>query len=290
MARELARIARDAGETPAIVLRGYRGSIRRGAARVPPPEGPAQVRRYGDEACLHAQEGLAQVYVARNRIDGVCRAAEEGATLAILDDGMQHRSLDRDLEIVALPAVRPLANRRLLPRGPLREPVSALQRADLIILTYAPRNGVDPRTVEVLHGECPRVEIAAWRAMVQVRPYDGHERVEELPSGSRVGLFCGIGNPGIFRRSVEELDCRVAWVETFADHHNYREQDLESIWERAAESQVEAILTTSKDAIRLRGLVRRGRPPLYIAQIRICWERDYEERVRSAMLRTLRSS
>ena len=98
-ASALALLAREEGLKAAIVLRGYRGTVCRGVERVDVPLIPEAVKRFGDEACLHAQALSGPVYVARKRIAGVLRAAEEGCDLAILDDGMQHRRLARDLEI-----------------------------------------------------------------------------------------------------------------------------------------------------------------------------------------------
>ncbi|MBI4878532.1 MAG: tetraacyldisaccharide 4'-kinase, partial [Planctomycetes bacterium] len=112
----LARAARAAGRTPAILLRGYRRGARRAAE--------------SDEAALHARLAQGVLVVADpDRVRGAERALAAGADLLILDDGFQHRRLKRDLDLVLADARDPFAGGRLLPRGLLREPLSSLARA-----------------------------------------------------------------------------------------------------------------------------------------------------------------
>ena len=287
LAAELAALARAEGLRPAIVLRGYRGLVRRGAERVTVAMGPSAARRFGDEACLHAQGQESPVYVAPRRIEGVRLAAREGSDLAILDDGMQHRSLARALEIVSLPAECPFGNGWLLPRGPLREPPTALARADLIVLAYVDRSGVRDDVRKQLARFAPMAGVLAWRAGLRLRPFAPRDRSCGVPPpGSRVALLCGLGNPSLFRRSMEEAGYRVAWMAAFADHHAYRAGEVEAVMERAATEGLHAVVTTAKDAIRIGSFAPRAESGLFVAELAINWMEPQAEEVLRAKLRT----
>jgi tetraacyldisaccharide 4'-kinase len=274
----LARIGCEEGMAPAILLRGYRGEVRHGVARVPSPPGPHDVARFGDEACLHARAGEAAVYVSPDRREGAERAASEGCRVAILDDGLQHRRLARDLEIIALPAGRPLGNGRLLPRGPLREGTRALERADLIVLSHAGRRSLPSATPELPFAR-PGVRILSWGDHLDILPLAPGDPV---PSpGARVALLCGIARPGPFRDAVEDAGYAVALIEAFPDHHAFTRRECDSVRRRAAGSGIEWILTTGKDAERLKQIAGPGGPAVCIAALSIVWnEADAESLLR----------
>ncbi|MDM7914907.1 MAG: tetraacyldisaccharide 4'-kinase, partial [Candidatus Eisenbacteria bacterium] len=255
LAREIARIASARGLSPALVLRGYRGTYRGRAEHVDAGAEHA-AERYGDEAALHAASG-ARVYVARRRIEGVRAAARGGAKLAILDDGMQHRPLCRDLEMVTVPDYAPLGNGRALPRGPLREPPAALGRADLLVLAYrSPARGpfCDPAVLPRLR---PGIPILSWRAAIRLRPIaagavDGVEAGADVPvAGDRVGVLCGIARPATFEASPREAGFLPARRFAFADHHRFTAQETAECRRAASREGLRWLVTTEKDAVRI---------------------------------------
>lgn len=263
----LARLAAGEGLRPAIVMRGYRGEQRAGVATVDLPLGVESARRFGDEACLHARRGAARVYVSPDRLQGVTAAAKAGDRIALLDDGMQHRRLARDLEIVTLPASRPFANGRLLPRGPLRERPTALARAHVVVLAHTAANDGGEEVRRQIGSLCPEAEILSWRSTLRIRPLVG-----AAPSpGDAVGAVSGIARPGAFRQSLVAAGFQPAWEVAFDDHHPFTPEELERIRERAVGSGVAGILITEKDEMRLPRAAWGDRIALAVADLELRW-------------------
>jgi tetraacyldisaccharide 4'-kinase len=205
-----------------------------------------------DEPALHrAWNPDIPVIVGRNRLAGAGRAAERGATVAILDDGFQHRRLARDLDIVLVAAETWEGPRHLLPRGPWREPVSAMRRADLIVVT---RKSADASTaarvaveVEARAGGRPccvaHVRPAAWRAPPGA--------TAARPEGSCVAV-AGVAAPDSFIANARAAGADVVAALLFGDHHDYTRDDAARIIREAAGG---GIVTTEKDATKLRPLL-----------------------------------
>ncbi len=276
LALELARIAARAGFRSAILSRGYGGEGSRSAARVPVPVPPDAALRFGDEPAWLAALGMetgTNVYVARRRIEAARRAWRDGAALAILDDGLQHRRLHRDGEIVSMSARSPLGNGRLLPAGPLREdPEWALRRADRVVLAAADRGEALRAEARIRGLLRPGTEVISWHnepgLRVPARPgrpaEDGPEAVIEVagapaaPDGPApdepLFLVAGIAHPERLAASLRVLGRAPAEEWIFRDHHRYRPSDLRAPF-RAAREARGWIITTEKDWVRLQALV-----------------------------------
>jgi tetraacyldisaccharide 4'-kinase len=216
------------GRKPAVLSRGY--GRRSSAPLLVEPDGSA--RDFGDEPLLLSRRGLT-VWVGPHRARLATLAAERGADVLILDDGLQHHALARDLDVVVADASNPFGNGRLLPRGPLREPVSALRRVrrGLLWLTRCdlpshPRLGELPRW--------PKVE-SAFAPAAELR-------------GKRVFLFAGIARPGSFEATLRGLGAEIAGARWFRDHHFYTARDLSALRREAGPSM---LVTTEKDFVRL---------------------------------------
>ena len=248
----IAKHLRAEGCAPAIVSRGYGGTAGPGPVLVSIGAGArVDARVCGDEPFLLARSlpGVI-VVVGADRVEAARAAAAAGASMAILDDGFQHRRLARDLDVVALDGRAPFGNRRLLPAGPLREPPSASRRADLIVLTRL--SASDPAAAAI---EAAR---AAGFGGPIVRA--GHTAVGFVDSAGAPAAaprdavaFCGIGDPDLFRSDLEAVGTRLAGFETFRDHHAY---DL-ATWDRLAawaRGQGVPLVTTEKDVARLGAL------------------------------------
>jgi tetraacyldisaccharide 4'-kinase len=180
----------------------------------------------------------------------------------LLDDGFQHLGLQRDADVVLVDAADPAGIRRLLPAGRLREPMSAVARAHLVLLTSA--QGTD---------ECPEVRASLDAAGMAGRPCRvrfAARKLVKVGTGEESDLdqvrdrpavvVSGIGNPASFRRLVEDLGIRVVDELRFGDHHAYTSADVHRIRERAVRCGARWVLTTEKDAVKLGTLVSPDDP------------------------------
>lgn len=220
-----ARILADASRAPAVAMRGY-GSDERRLHRRWNPDVP--------------------VFADRDRSRAVAEARDAGCRSAVLDDGFQHRRLRRDLDLVLLPIEGPWRV-RLLPRGPFREPLSALQRADRIILTRRTGDRRAAREAEDrIRERFPELPVAHLRLAPAGWTTPSGE-AEAPPHGPLLAVS-GIARPDEFRELVGRLTDSDVELLAFPDHHDFTEADLESIRRRAGGR---GVVTTEKDAVRL---------------------------------------
>jgi len=264
------------GKTPAVewVARFYRSLDFRVAVL---SRGYGSTGGANDEALL-LEENLPDV----PHLQGTDRAAlariaveELESELLILDDGFQHRRLERDLDVVLIDSTNPWGYGWLFPRGLLREPLCALKRADLVVLTRcdlisANRLAQLRKEVEKLAPGKPLVEsLHAAQQLVRCvhgKEAEGHgEGMTQAPlgllQGRPVAGFCGIGNPDAFRETLERLQGKLVSWRTYPDHHPYSRQDVEELREWAAQLPADAIVvTTQKDLVKLRLAELKGRP------------------------------
>jgi tetraacyldisaccharide 4'-kinase len=246
IAREL--MAR--GKRVAVLTRGYGGSLE-GKTRIVSDGkslflSPAEA---GDEPYLLATSlpGL-MVVMGSDRYSAGCLALKElTPECFILDDGFQHQRLARNLDILLLDRTAPFGNGRTLPAGFLREPTSAVNRADLVILTRCPMGESPP---DFLPGNIP--VCSSSHMLTGYTPLSGGEirQFAELV-GRRIVAFCGIADPAAFFDGVE--DCGVPLVATlvFPDHTEYGTQEMEALGRLKQQSRADCLITTAKDAVKL---------------------------------------
>jgi tetraacyldisaccharide 4'-kinase len=168
-----------------------------------------------------------------------------GAQILVLDDGFHHHRLVRDLDLLCFDGNAGFGNRRVIPRGPLREFPSVLRLADALTVIDGPLHEADQMLLERCAPATRRFQ--AKRRAVGVRDLAGADwRSPESLEGLEVGLLSGIARPDSFRRTVESLGARVICERRFHDHHRYRESDLRSLGKDAP-----VWLTTEKDAVKI---------------------------------------
>jgi tetraacyldisaccharide 4'-kinase len=219
------------GERPHFVTRGYGGRAR-GPLRVDPARHDCAL--VGDEALLLAAR--APTWLARDRLAGADAAARAGAGLVILDDGFQNPWLAPDVALLVVDGGYGFGNRRLLPAGPLREPMAdGLSRATAVVRIGADRVGID----RLLPAELPCLA-------AELRPAPAAPAV----AGRRVLAFAGIARPEKLFTTLSAAAAELVGCEAFADHHRYRRAEIERLLARAAREEAFCI-TTSKDAVRL---------------------------------------
>jgi len=241
----LAEQYRARGIAVGVVSRGYG---REGSARVAVSDGVrllATPETAGDEPYLIAAR-LAEVpvVVSVDRQDG-CRWLVEqyGVTVVLLDDAFQHLALHRDLNLLLLDGDAPFGNGRLLPRGLLREPPSALSRADAIFLAGATA-GVE---MQIPNATCP-VFSFAFEPTALVHVATGAISPPSDLAGRDVFALSGIARPDRFIASLERLNMRVTARRIFPDHHRYTAADFAQLQQEAGDLP---IVTTEKDAVKL---------------------------------------
>jgi tetraacyldisaccharide 4'-kinase len=215
----------------------------------------------GDEPVLIGSKlSGVPVVVGKNRREASQFAVQRfGADLVILDDGFQHLKLKRDVDIVLIDAADPFGNGKLFPSGILREPVVSLRRAHAVVLTRA--DAAD--AVESLRERIRQVTAAPV--------FTSHERAADLIDtstrdvkplsvlrGTRMLAFSGIARPLSFAALLRSLGGVIAAECVYPDHHEYSKTDLAAIFQKAADERVSLIVTTEKDAVRLKGFNAGG--------------------------------
>ena len=219
----------------------------------------AEVAECGDEPRLLAERllGVAAVVCDRDRVAAARWAREElGAEVFVLDDGFQHLRIARDLDIVTVDATAPWGGGAMLPRGRLREPVSGLARADCVVITRAELAGdLGGLRAEVLRVGGGRAAVFTSRVMTLglIRLSGAEVNLESVRAGA-VGAFCAVGNPRAFFEHVRRDGFELGYTRAFNDHHAYTQADIDAVSREAAGRGARALLTTAKDAVKLRGL------------------------------------
>jgi tetraacyldisaccharide 4'-kinase len=266
--------AKQRGYTPCILTRGYGGKAK-GPCFVSRGEGPL-LNAYdaGDEAFLMAEKlkGIpivkgqdryeAGMFALRNL--RVQTAFPQSEWIFILDDGFQHWGLFRDMDILLVDGMSPFGNRKLLPLGYLREPVSEISRADIIVITNTPslagREGESHRRAEIaeLMKEIKQYNPTAPVFFSEHRSVGfttaaGDSYPLEWAKGREFYAFCGIGNPQSFSKTLASAGAKVKNLRTFRDHYRFSPDDMQTIAADAEKTGAAWIVTTEKDIMRLRG-------------------------------------
>ncbi|MDY7229987.1 tetraacyldisaccharide 4'-kinase [Hyalangium rubrum] len=240
----LAEMLIGAGKKVGILTRGYGRQSKEPLTFIGTDALPS-VEEAGDEPLLLARRcPQARLLVGSDRRALARRARDEfGLDVVLLDDGFQHRRLARDEDVVVVDEAVGFGNGQLLPRGPLREPLSALRRATLFWVRAAttpaphipPLPGPQVRT---------RYQPTAW-----VDPA-GTQHPPQALAGAPVLALAGLARPGSFLRTLRQLGADVRDSALFPDHHRFTPQELREVETRAA-GQGARVVTTEKDAVRL---------------------------------------
>jgi tetraacyldisaccharide 4'-kinase len=241
----------------AILSRGYRSEAEKltNPVWISKGHGPILPAHYcGDEPYLLAKNlPKAYVFVGCNRHKASNMAAKAGARVILLDDGMQHRALARDLDVVVIDAIDPFGLGHYLPRGLLRESLDSLKRADLIVINHAVDEARFKTVGELLgrYTQSPRVGVRM--EVDQVMDFN------DLPYGDlkdkRVGLFCGIAHPEYFRNTLKSSGAIVVDEMIVPDHMPFDMMRLEEFALRCKGNNAEVLVCTEKDRVKFSGLL-----------------------------------
>jgi tetraacyldisaccharide 4'-kinase len=204
--------------------------------------------------------------------------AELQSEVFILDDGFQHLSLARDLDIVTLDASAPWGGGHLLPRGRLREPLDGLARAHCIVITRAELvpdlNALRAKAAQLSAG---RPVFTARTRTTRVRPLappDAPAPAHFDATKQPFAAFCAIGNPQAFFQHARAAGCDLRHTRAFNDHHNYTQADIDELTRAARQSGAHAFITTAKDAVKLRAL--DFALPCFVLEIELVFDEEEE--------------
>jgi len=272
----IARFLQHQGLRPAVLSRGYRGGAEKTGGVV---SDGVTIRlaadMAGDEPLMmaHQLKGV-PILVGKDRYkSGMKAILEFSVNVLVLDDAFQHHRLFRDINLVLLDHEQPFGNGRVVPAGPLREPVPALRAADAILLTRYKMDGashpVQPSGIAQMrqfvpyetpifrsgHRACIR---GIWPASCRTHPSDlfSTPPVSDITlSGNCLFAFSGIARNADFRESVQNMGYSLAGFLAYSDHHHYSPRDIDHILGQAADVDADMLVTTEKDACRLAGQV-----------------------------------
>ncbi len=228
----------------AILTRGFRSHIEksRRIQKISSENGPIfSAQECGDEPYLLAQKTKASIWVGANRVASGQLAIKEGAQCLLLDDGMQHRRLKRDFEIVMLDGMDPISKERFLPWGLLRDSPKRLRSADLIVLTHVK----DHTHYQHLKKQLQRYTCAP----VIATQIEVQNKKAVLPR--RVAVFCGIGTPARFLQAVRDLKSEIVDTLILRDHESLQNKQLKKFAENCQGKGAEVLLCTEKDFVKL---------------------------------------
>lgn len=250
VALAIAEHVRERGFAPHFLSRGY-GGRERGPLRVNRSRhGPTEV---GDEPLLLADS--ATTWIARDRAAGARAAARGGADVLVLDDGFQNPGVAKDVSLLVVDEEFGLGNGRVIPAGPLREPVAqAAARASAVVRMRSSGASADL-------GPLAEPDVPLLTAMVE--PLD--DDAERL-TGARIVAFAGIARPVKFFATLDTLGCTVVGARSFPDHHRFRDKDIAGLIEEAEVLEAR-LVTTAKDAVRLPPVVRERVDVLRVAAV-----------------------
>ncbi len=242
-----------------VVSRGY-GRSTKGVLRVEPDRLEAATL-FGDEPTLIAKSTSVPVFVGESRV----RAAQdliaaEGTRLILLDDGFQHLKLRRSFDIVLIDASAPDWHWRVLPAGRLREPLTALERADLVVLTKTEL--AEAAKLKALKADIRNRLDMLRRRQVQILALRQDLVVSSTVRAGKAYLVAGLASPSNFFELVKRQGVEVAGELAFGDHYSYSDADVRKIKSLASQAGANSVLTTEKDAVKLKAVWEKIEPAL----------------------------
>ena len=273
----LAQLIKQHGKKVAILSRGY-GRKTKGTILVTDGKSKSSISNLedcGDEPYLLANtlKGIPLVVDNDRFRGGMFLTQRFQPQIIILDDGFQHRALERDLDLVLVNSCDRMIDHKILPYGILREPWKNIARADAIILTKT--NLQQPKPF--LSKKLKKTKIMVFNSQIKnvISPLQYHSKPKSLTlKNKNVFLFSGIGDPFSFRSSIENLGAIICGVKEFKNHYSYTKQDLTIINQQANKTNAEYLVTTEKDWVKVKNF--NSNYPIIVLGINIKISNDKE--------------
>lgn len=235
------------GKNVAILIRGYKRELKNSNLQV------ADIATMGDEGYLLNKDTNVPVLVGRDRIKTAREARDRYNTdMIILDDAFQHWRLHRDLDIVLINSLNPFGNNQVIPRGILREPPSALKRADIFVLT---KTDLATDIIELKDRlktvNSKALVVEAVHKPVYFQDLSG-QRIE-LPcvKDKQVCVFSALADPYSFAKTISNLGGQIKLKFEFSDHYSYQQKDMDEIFSQCSQLGIDTVITTEKDMVKL---------------------------------------
>ncbi|MDR3631787.1 MAG: tetraacyldisaccharide 4'-kinase [Desulfocapsaceae bacterium] len=282
--RYLARFLLRNGYKPAIISRGYGGKAREKVNMV--SDGKTillDALQAGDEPRFLAESTPGVPVITGTLRTHPCHFAikELSCDILILDDGFQHLAVSRDLDLVLFNALTLAGNNRVFPGGPLREPFSALSRADAFFLTGSQEitSSKVRQFIEFLLRRAPdRPVFLSTYSPTGCRKMGSADPVSLQDIPSRLFGFCGIAEPERFRKSLEDCGFILTGFLALRDHQDYSPDHINALFQTAEETGAEALITTEKDMVKLHKLHGlTPAPPLFSLDMDVGMDPAFDE-------------
>lgn len=283
--RHIAEVLRQYGYQPAIISRGYKGKANK----------KCNIVSNRTDILLSPDEAGDEPYMLASSLPGVpvltgtrrihpARVAttEFNADVLILDDGFQHLAICRDVDIVLFDATTLAGNSRIFPGGPLREPVSALNRSQVFLITGQTRSNRErsQQFAHLLTRRFPHVPVFySYLNKGYLTTMTG-EKLDQTGKMSFFG-FCGIANPERFVETAHNIDINVKGICTLSDHVTYSSDVVKKLNESALGAEATAMVTTTKDAVKLQDCPLSL--PLYILHVSHELDKGFDTYLLSAL-------
>jgi tetraacyldisaccharide 4'-kinase len=254
------------GKRTGVLTRGYGGS---------------SVGESDEVQLMKARLGSAVAFgVGADRFARGSELAAKGTEWFVLDDGFQHLRLARDADVVLIDALNPFGGGRVLPAGRMREPKTALRRADVVVIT---RSTHAPGVEATVRRDSPAPIFYAQAALDSVRQAAGEERDAELAAARdrKWFAFCGIGNPAAFMSNLRAWGIPVVGQRFFRDHHRYTQAEVDELARAARAASANGLICTEKDRFNLAAVKASG---VEAAYCRISFHLDRPEEFWAAVM------
>ena len=214
-------------------------------------------RNFGDEPTLISQKLKdVPIVVDQNRYRGAMYLIEKfNPDIIIMDDAFQHRSIERDLDLVLINSQAPISDYRLIPHGLLREPIRHLKRADAIILTKSNLGKLEQKLIsKVKKSNLP----VFYSTIIHNHFFTINNETFKPENNARVLAVSGIADPQSFYESLKRTNIKMVKKIPYFDHYEFKQSDIEKLKEALIDNDAEIIVTTEKDMIRLKNLDLSG--------------------------------
>lgn len=275
---EIANFLSKKGKKVAVLSRGYGGSLDNRNVNVVKNYDEIlikEAKQCGDESYLIAQDTVgAAVLTCKDRIKSANYAIEKfGAEILIMDDGFSNRRIIKDLNIMLIDCDKMFGNKKLLPLGPLREPLSEIKRADKIVLIN--KNSQISKNIESAKSfieDAFKIEPFVCNMQIDsvYNPDTGEElNLESANKCKKIFCFCAIAQPEQFYNYLK-ANFEIAGTKTFVDHYSYSKKDVEEIIEQASSLDAEFIITTKKDYVKIKDFEITGKSGVFVLKLKQC--------------------
>jgi tetraacyldisaccharide 4'-kinase len=273
----LTQLLQKRGDSPAILTRGYRRRSPQPNLVLSPGMDVAAALT-GDEAQIFLRSAQAPLGIGANRYETgkILLAQYPETNVLLLDDGFQHARLARDVDIVLIDGLDPFGGGATLPLGRLREPLDALNRADIFVVTRAESTekfDAIRRSLARYNDAAPvfrtRLIARRWRDYLSGEPV-------QVAAGTAVAAFCGLGNPQNFWNTLDGLGLNVVFKWAFGDHHAYTPVEMQRTAHQARAHGATMLVTTEKDRINLPDYLEQALKGMPVAWLEIELELEDE--------------